>query len=83
VGGEQQFGDGFDDLFMHLVDAQVAADQDDAVGFAGGDCAVLFPYTADAGVLFLLNSALVLAGICGVSVVEAAGAVEAGGERWQ
>src|ERR1039458_4750175 len=41
AGGEQPLGDGCGDFFVDFVDGQVAFDEDDAVGFAGGDLAVL------------------------------------------
>ena len=59
-GEEDAFGDGFDDLLVDFVDAEVALDEDDAVGFAGGDFAVLLPDAAEEGVVLLLEAVLVL-----------------------
>ena len=56
---------------------EVAFDEDDAVGFAGGDFAVLFPDAAVEGVLLLLEAVFVVAGLGFVAGVAAAGAGEA------
>ena len=80
---QQTFGDGFGDLFVDLVDGEVAGDEDDAVGFAGGDFAVLLPDAAVEGVLLLLEAVFVLAGLGFVAGVAAAGAGQAGVEGGQ
>ena len=63
--------------------AEVAGDEDDAVGFAGGDLAILFPDAAVEGVVFLLEAVLVDAGLGFVAGVAVAGAGEGGVEGGQ
>ena len=65
-------GDGFDDLLVDLVDGEVALDEDDAVGLAGGDLAVLFPDAAEEGVLLGFKAVFVAAGFGFDAVVAAA-----------
>ena len=40
--GQQPLGNRFHDLLVDFVDGQVAFDEDDTIGFAGGDFAVFF-----------------------------------------
>jgi hypothetical protein len=44
---------------VDLVDREVAFDEDDALGLAGGDFAVLLPDAAEEGVLLRLEAAFV------------------------
>ena len=83
VEGDQTFGDGFYDLFVDFVDAEIAFDDDDAVGFATGDLAVLLPHAAEELALLLLEAVFILAGFGGVLLVAAACAGEACVERWK
>ena len=48
---DDALGDGFEDLLVDLVDREVAFDEDDAAGLAGGDFAVLLPDAAKEGIL--------------------------------
>ena len=61
-GRDDALGDGLDDLLVDFVDGEVALDEDDAVGLAGGDFAVLFPDAAEEGVLLRLEAVFVAAG---------------------
>ena len=83
LGQQYAFGDGFYDLFVNFVDAEVAGDENDAGGFAGGDLSVLFPDAAMEGVVLLLEAVLVLAGLRFFAGVAAAGAGQGGVERGQ
>jgi hypothetical protein len=69
-------GDGFVDFF----DGEVAFDEDDAGGFAGGDLTVLFPDAAVEGVLFSFKAAFVETVLRGDALVAPAGAGQAGFE---
>ena len=59
---QDALGDGLDDLLVDFIDAEVAFDEDDALGLASGDFAVLFPYAAIEGVAFGFEAVLVAAG---------------------
>jgi len=78
VEGEESLGYGFDDLLVDFVDGEVAFNEDDAGGFAGGDFAV-FEVDAEVElVLFLLEAAFVVAGFLKGALVAGAGAGEGG-----
>src|SRR5580704_4335682 len=70
---------------MDLVDSEVALNEDDAVGLACGDLAILFPDAAEEGVLLGFKSVFVAACFGFHAVVAAAGAsqrrFEAGEEQ--
>src|SRR5579863_9136481 len=72
----QAHGHGLDDLFVNFVNSQVAFDENHAFGFARGDLAILLPDASMKGVVFLLESASVLAVLLGDPVKAAPGAVE-------
>ena len=69
---ENPLGDGFDDLLVDFVDGEVAFDQDDALGLAGGDLAVFLPDAAIESVLLGLEAVFVAAGFGFDAVVAAA-----------
>ena len=73
----QAFGNGLDDLFVNFVGAEVAFDEDDAIGFAPGDLTVFLPNAAEEFALFLLKAVFVLAGFSGRALIAAARAGEA------
>jgi hypothetical protein len=68
---------------VDFVDGQIAFDQDDAAGFAGGDLVVFLPDAREEGVLLLLEAGFVEAGIGLDVLVAAAGAGQAEFERGQ
>ena len=74
---DEPFGNGFDDLLVSFIDAQIAFNHYDAVWIPAGDLAVLLPYAAEELALFLLEAVLVLAGSGGVFLVATSGAGEA------
>ena len=63
---------------MDFVDGEVALDEDDAGGFAGGDFLVFLPYAAVEGVLLQLEAVFVLAGFGVFALIAAAGAGQRG-----
>ena len=83
AGGHEALGNGFDDLLVDFIDAEIAFDEDDAVRFAGGDFAVFLPGAAVEGVLLLLEAVFVFAGLLVGALVAMAGAGEAGFEGGQ
>src|SRR5580693_6649247 len=79
--GNKSFGDGFDDLLMHFVDGEVAFYENDAIGLACRDFAVLMPDAAVEVLLLLLKAVFILAVACNLAIVASAGAVEAAFQR--
>lgn len=77
AGGDEAFGNGFDNLLMNLVEGEVALDEDYALGFTCGNLAVLEPDAAIEGFLLLLEAAFVLAGLRSSALIAMTGAVEA------
>ena len=75
---DDALGDGFEDLLVDLVDREVAFDEDDAAGLAGGDFAVLLPDAAEEGILLRLEAAFAGTRFGLDAIVAAARAVERG-----
>ena len=72
ASGDEALGDGFSDLLVDLVDGEVALDEDDALGLAPRNLAVLFPDTLIEGFLLLLEAVFVRAELGGDAVIAAA-----------
>ena len=74
---DKSFRDGFDDLLVDFIDAQIAFDHHDTVWFPTGDFAVLFPHALEELALLLLEAVFILAGLCSVLLIAPASADEA------
>ena len=80
---DETLGDSFYDLLVHFIDAEVAFNEDDAVGLAARYFAILLPHAFEEFALFLLEAIFVLAGFGCVFFVAAASTDEACVERWK
>src|SRR5215472_16660685 len=78
---DEPFCHRFDDLFVNLVDREIAFDQDDAIGFAASDLAILLPNALEKFTLFLLEPILILPRLCCRALIATACASEAGLKR--
>ena len=78
AGGYEALGDGFDDLLVDLVDAEIAFDEDDAVWLAGGDFAIFLPGAAVEGFLLLFEAVFVAARLLISALVAMTGTGQAG-----
>src|SRR5579863_7221997 len=61
--GENALGNRLDDLLMHLVNGEVAFNQDDTIGLANRDLAVLLPDPAIESILFGFKPVFIAAGL--------------------
>ena len=75
---DQPFCHRFDDLLVNLVDREIAFDQDDAIGFAASDLAILLPNALEKFTVFLLEPILILSRLCCCALIATARASEAG-----
>ena len=79
--GDEPFGNGFDDLLVSFIDAQIAFNHYDAGWIPAGDLAVLLPYAPEELALFLLEAIFILSRLGNVLFISTPGAREAGLKR--